>query len=261
VGPGPSEVEEVLPWDGPETAALLAGEDVGGPLARALASVDAVLAFTRAEAVLSAFRARARRLIPHDPSPPADGPHASVWLAQALAPLGVRALADPPLLAFTPSERREAERLVQGLPPAFLAVHPGSGSPAKNWPAERFLEVAGTLSGGQAWLLVRGPAEGAFPHPRGAKEARQWPLRVLGAALARAGLFLGNDSGVAHLAAAAGTPTLVLYGLTDPALWAPVGPAVATLRAPSRAVAQLGLDEVRCAALALRSGGSGPPTG
>jgi len=251
----------VLPWDGPETAAILTGEDVPGPLALALGAADAVLAFTRGEAVLAAFRGRTRRLIPRDPAPPAHGPHASVWLAQALAPLGVEALGDPPLLDFTGSEHREAERLVQGLPPAFLAVHPGSGSPAKNWPSERFLEVARNLSGGRAWLLVRGPAEGASPLSRGAVDARQWPLRVLGAVLARAGLFLGNDSGVAHLAAAAGAPTLVLYGPTDPALWAPVGPAVVTLRAPGGAVADLHLDEVRNAALALRSAGSGPRSG
>lgn len=251
----------MLPWDRPETAAVLGGQEAGGPLARALAASDAVVAFTRAESVLSAFRARARRLIARDPSPAPDGPHASVWLARALAPLGIHAIADPPPLAFTDSERREAERLVRGLPPAFLAVHPGSGSPAKNWPAERFLELARTLSAGQAWLLARGPAEAAFPLTRGALDAREWPLRVLAAALARAGLFVGNDSGVAHLAAAAGARTLVLYGPTDPALWAPVGPAVAALHAPSREIAALGFEEVRRAALALRSAGSGPPAG
>ena len=57
-------------------------------------------------------------------------------------------------------------------------------------------------------------------------------MRTLGAALSRAGLFLGNDSGASHLAAASGAPTLALFGPTDPALWAPVGPSVATLRAP-----------------------------
>ena len=56
--------------------------------------------------------------------------------------------------------------------------------------------------------------------------ARELPLRVLGAVLARAGLYVGNDSGVSHLAAACGAPTLALFGPTDPALWAPVGPRV-----------------------------------
>ena len=146
------------------------------------------------------------------------------WLAQALEPLALRAGADaPPPLVFSEEERRDARARTRELDDGFLAVHPGSGSPAKNWPAERFAEAARRLSGGRPWLLVLGPAEerpAAWP---GAVVAREWPLRVLGAALSRAGLFLGNDSGVAHLAAASGAPTLTLFGPTDPALWAPVG--------------------------------------
>ena len=61
--------------------------------------------------------------------------------------------------------------------------------------------------------------------------ARELPLRVLGAVLAEAGLFVGNDSGVSHLAAASGTPTLALFGPTDPAQWSPVGRSVRCLRA------------------------------
>ncbi len=88
-------------------------------------------------------------------------------------------------------------------------------------------------------------------------------MRTLGAALSRAGLFLGNDSGASHLAAASGAPTLALFGPTDPALWAPVGPSVATLRAPRGVLADLTVDEVERAALGLRatSAASGPPSG
>jgi ADP-heptose:LPS heptosyltransferase len=254
VGRGRGEVPEVLAWDGVETAALLAGEGSTGEVAAALGSADAVLAFSRSEPLLSAVRSRARRLLAWDPAPPTGGPHASAWLARALAPLGVDAALEPPPLAPTETERRQAERLARGLPRAFVAVHPGSGSPAKNWPAERFAEAARTLAGGQPWLFVRGPAEASVPVPEGALDARDWPLRALAAVLSRARLFLGNDSGVAHLAAACGAPTLALFGPTDPVLWSPVGPAVATLRAPSRAVADLGVDEVVAAALALQSG-------
>ena len=75
---------------------------------------------------------------------------------------------------------------------------------------------------------------------------------MLGAALARAGLFLGNDAGVSHLAAATGAPTLALFGPTDPALWAPVGPRVATLRAPSASLAALDLEAVVAAGAAAQ---------
>ncbi len=97
--------------------------------------------------------------------------------------------------------------------------------------------------------------------PADAVLARDWPLRLLGAALARAGVFLGNDAGVSHLAAAVGAPTLALFGPTDPALWAPVGPRVKTLRAPGGSLVDLELEAVLAAARALRSAASGPPSG
>ncbi|HUL77306.1 MAG TPA: glycosyltransferase family 9 protein [Vicinamibacteria bacterium] len=261
VGPGAGEVDAVLPWDGPEAAALLCGEDPGGPVTRALRSADAVVAFTRSASVLAAVSSRSRRLLAWDPAPPSGGPHASVWLARSLEPLGVDARSDPPPLVFTEAEHRDAEERTRGLPRAFVAVHPGSGSPSKNWPAERVAAVARRLAGDAPWLIVRGPAEKDRPVPDGAVDAREWPLRTLGAVLARAGVFLGNDSGVGHLAAASGAPTLALFGPTDPAVWAPVGRAVSTLRAPSRAVADLGVAEVVAAAGALRSAASGPPCG
>jgi ADP-heptose:LPS heptosyltransferase len=254
LGSGPGEVDEILPWDGPETAALLADEAAGGPLAAALEASDVVVAFTRSEPVIGTLRARAKRLLAHDPAPPEGGPHASLWLARALSPLALHAGDGPlPPLVFGEDERRLARALTGELADGFLAIHPGSGSPAKNWPAERVVATARRLSGGLPWLLVLGPAEEMAPDWPGAVVAREWPLRQLGAALSRAGLFVGNDSGVAHLAAASGAPTLTLFGPTDPALWAPVGSTVATLRAPGGVLSQLTVDEVVGAALALRS--------
>ena len=245
---GPGEIAEALPWDGPEMAALLAGEKTGGPVEAAVASADAVIACTRSAPVLDVLGGRARRLVARDPAPPAGGPHASLWLAGALTALGIDACDDPPPLHFTQSETIEAEAATSGLPPAFLAVHPGSGSPAKNWPFDRFVEAARRLSPGRPWLLVLGPAEDDRVPPPGALVGRGLPLRRLGAVLARAGLFLGNDSGVAHLAAACGTRTLALFGPTDPAQWSPVGRAVCTLRAATGRLDDLSVDEVVSAA-------------
>jgi heptosyltransferase-3 len=158
----------------------------------------------------------------------------------------------PPPLTSTSQEEDAAASLLRGLPPGFLALHPGSGAPAKTWPTDRFLALAAVLSPGRPWLLVRGPAESAVSAPPGAVVAHELPLRVLGAVLARAGLFVGNDSGVSHLAAAAGAPTLSLFGPTTPEVWSPLGPRVVTLRAPGGAMSEISVDEVAAKAAALR---------
>jgi len=261
---GPDAALAVLPWDGPEVAALLAGQAGGGPVVRAIDEADVVVAFTRSEPVLAALDARARCLIAHDPTPPPGGPHAARWLEKAIGTLVESAPADsrdPGVLVFTEAERRDAGERTRELPTGFLAVHPGSGSPSKNWPWPRFLEAARRLAAGRPWLLMAGPAEHALVLPPDALLARDWPLRRLAAAIARAELFLGNDAGVSHLAAAVGAPTLALFGPTDPAIWAPVGPRVATRRPKSASLADLQVEEVVAAAQALRSAASGLPSG
>lgn len=267
---GPGELTEAIPWDGPEMAALLAGEGTGGPVESALASADAVVGYTRSASVLDALARRVRRLVARDPAPPAGGPHASLWLAAALGPLGIGVAPAPEPLRFTEAEALEAGAATSRLPPGFLAVHPGSGSPVKNWPSDRFVEAARRLASGQPWLLVLGPAEdglvvpdgvatpcGRLPEPSpslgNAVVARGLPLRRLAAVLSRAGLYLGNDGGASHLAAACGTRTLALFGPTDPAQWSPVGPAVRTLRSSTGRLDDLGVDEVVAAARALSS--------
>ena len=229
VGSGPGEVEEILPWDGPETAALLAGErDAGARSAPRSTRPTSVVAFTRSEPVIEALRARrdasARRTIPR---PRPGGPHASSGSARALEPLALRAGADPPPpLVFSEDERREARardsrpgrRLSRRSPRQRLARQELAGRALRRgwrgaWPAGG--------RGSSCWVLPR--TQAGRDCAAGAVVAREWPLRVLGAALSRAGLFLGNDSGVAHLAAASGAPTLALFGPTDPALWSPVG--------------------------------------
>lgn len=258
---GPGEAQDRLPWDGPEVAALLAGERTGGPVARAIASAGLVVAWTRGEAARDALERLHPRVLSRDPTPPPEGPHASLWLAQALLPLGLDVRPAPPPLAFTENELRGARAATAALPPGFLALHPGSGSPSKNWPFPRFVDAARRLTRGAPWLLVLGPAEEDVAPPPDALVARGWPLRRLAAALSAAGLFLGNDSGASHLAAAAGAPTLALFGPTDPLVWAPVGGAVSTLRPASGRLEDMATDAVVAAARALRSRAPERPRG
>jgi heptosyltransferase-2 len=69
------------------------------------------------------------------------------------------------------------------------------------------------------------------------------PLPELAAALARSRLFLGHDSGVSHLAAAVGAPCVLLFGPSDPAMWAPPGDHVRVLRRGA-ALDAISVDEV-----------------
>jgi ADP-heptose:LPS heptosyltransferase len=112
----------------------------------------------------------------------------------------------------------------------FAVIHPFSGSPRKNWPLEKFRRLAHSL---ERRMPVRWCAGEADPALEGA--VRIDDLYELGCWLARARLYVGNDSGITHLAAAVGTPVLALFGPTDPGVWAPRGPHVRVVRwsAPS----------------------------
>jgi heptosyltransferase-3 len=103
----------------------------------------------------------------------------------------------------------------------FAVIHPFSGSPRKNWPMERFRELASQLERDLPVYWCSGPED---PPLKGA--VRIDNLYELACWLARADLYAGNDSGVTHLAAAVGTPVLAIFGPTDPAIWAPRGPNV-----------------------------------
>ena len=74
--------------------------------------------------------------------------------------------------------------------------------------------------------------------------AQNLPLTELAHRLHEATVFLGHDSGISHLAAAVGTPALLLFGPTDPAIWAPPNPQVRVLRSPSLTLAGIGVDAV-----------------
>lgn len=252
LGPGPTEVSAVIPWERAAVADLAADAPrLNGPLARSLAAFDAALAYTRNQALIANLGRFIPRVISWDPQPPPGSGHASLWFARATAPLAAPLDEAPPVHAPTPEETREAAPWLARLPPGFLALHPGSGSPRKNWPADRFAAAIRALAPTPPWLLVEGPADelaaGALRSPNSVS-ARDLPPRLLGAVLAQAGLYLGNDSGVSHLAAAWGGPTLAIFGPTDPAVWGPIGPRVTTLRSPDESMTGLTVEAVVAAA-------------
>ncbi len=116
----------------------------------------------------------------------------------------------------------------------IIAMHPGSGgySTARRWAPERFAQLADTLFhdvGGQL-ILMGGPEEAELHRQimsmmRSGMPARSFAgkgsIRVAAAVLEQADLFVGNDSGLTHLAVAVGTPTVAIFGLTNSDAWGP----------------------------------------
>lgn len=128
--------------------------------------------------------------------------------------------------------------------PTYVGVAPGSRQAAKNWPMEKFCDVArALLARGVTPVFFLGPMEteiGAQVEARapGAIVLRADPAAAPGEGLdrliaqgQRVSTLLANDNGVGHLLGAAGTPVVSLFGPTDPARWAPVTPANLVLRA------------------------------
>jgi len=111
---------------------------------------------------------------------------------------------------------------------SWIALHPGSGSTAKNWPLEQWRHLAHWLKAHYAarLFIISGEAEPEGLLPDCGEPWHRLPLTQLLGRLAQCRLFIGHDSGVSHLAAAAGTPGLLLFGPTDPGMWAPPYPQI-----------------------------------
>jgi heptosyltransferase III len=100
----------------------------------------------------------------------------------------------------------------------FAVIQPFSSSPKKNWPLANFRRMAAAIERRMPVQWCRGPED-----PPLAGAVTMDNLHDLAGWLARASLYVGNDSGITHLAAAVGTPVLALFGPTDPEVWGPRG--------------------------------------
>ena len=114
--------------------------------------------------------------------------------------------------------------------PGATIVHPGAASPARRWPAERWARVVRSETGAGRTVLITGSAgernlclsiagEAGLPAER--VLAGSTDLEQLAVLVAGAGRVVSGDTGMAHLATALGTPSVVLYGPTSPGLWGP----------------------------------------
>lgn len=144
------------------------------------------------------------------------------------------------VVPLSEADHRQAWQLLyehetpQNMRHPIIAMHPGSGgySTARRWAPERFAQLADTLYsgvGGQL-LLLGGPEEAELHQHIIDMMHSEMPVRsmagrgsikVTAALLEQVDLFIGNDSALVHLAVAAGTPTVAIFGLTNAQAWGP----------------------------------------
>jgi len=138
----------------------------------------------------------------------------------------------------------------------LVIIHPGSGGRHKCWPLNHFIKLINNLTDQaiQVAVLV-GPAEATLLQELNANLPISCPVLAppgipqLAGLLENADLFIGNDSGPSHLAAALDTSTLVLFGPTNPRTWSPRGTSVRVLQAPTGNLKALEVDSVQEAIL------------
>jgi heptosyltransferase-2 len=177
---------------------------------------------------------------------PRDPRHVSQLFVDSLGhELHMGANAAPASILVDPDARIRAAEWLAGrgwnVRDRLIALHPGAGSRMKRWPLSRFIELARRLAlhEGTCLLIIEGPADGglatqmvaALPGIR-AIAVRSMPMNMLAALIGQCGVFVGNDSGIAHLAAGLGIISVVLFGPTLPQHWAPLGRHVVVLRDP-----------------------------
>jgi heptosyltransferase-3 len=192
-----------------------------------------VVVLMRDQSVAARLRAAGWRVLAAGPPFPTEpGRHVAEHLLAIVAPvIGVEAAA---AAARWPRRATVSSfHAPSGLEQPYAVVHPGSGSPRKNWPVDRFAAILPALRArGLAVVVVGGPADRAVVE--NLRDLDRGPLRIfeelplprLAGLLHGAALYVGNDSGVSHLAGAVGAPSVLLFGPTRAIHWAPWGPRV-----------------------------------
>jgi len=237
-------------------AVLGASPPSRAPLPPILAQADLVLDFLTRGALAARLDGLARpRVVSSVPLPPEGWTRpAAEWIFEETARhLDLPAVPQVPEIPIARDVLAAGRRLLadRGIGGPLVAIHPGSGSVRKNWPPDRFAEVAARVGRetGRSVVWLVGPAEQerglVVPARPGDVVLADLPLDSVAAVLAAADAYLGNDSGTTQIAAAVrrpdGTarPVVVLFGPTDPDVWAPRGDHVRVVRSPNSTTASI----------------------
>ena len=207
------------------------------------------------------LRTRLQQFVPGevvvwDPRPPEGfSQHITRHLSQPLRELGMPVGEWVPCITLSLEQRIHLERDLgkdltakSGRPESgpVVAIHPGSGGTHKCWPKPYFAElIKELLLSGVRVVVLLGPVEAGtqwdFGKPAFPGVYSIWPKTVahLAAVLERVDLFVGNDSGPGHVAAAVGTPTISLFGPTNPDIWRPLGTDAAVIASDDQGIASI----------------------
>lgn len=239
-------IDGVLDSESPALASVFAGswpESAG--------RFDAAAAISSSPDLIEAVKQSATISVRIPSAPVRESAPISLQWAEAAAPLA------PAFAGPVPHLRTQGRET--NLTGATL-VHPGSGSPRKNWPVERFAELShGLERAGHRVVWIRGPAEMGQPEVWTGERIDRPSLQALAATLAASRLFIGNDSGVSHLAAAVGAAVVTLFGPTRAEVWRPDGPRVRVVDSADGTMVGISLDAVLSAATAPPPDSTGGP--
>jgi ADP-heptose:LPS heptosyltransferase len=197
-----------------------------------LKGFDAAFCFSRSGALVHNLRrAGIRQVFTLAPFPD-KRMHVIDHHLSSLRAFGIAVAPTSPTIYLHHEDRQEAEQFLrnQGWDlTRIVALHPGAGSRKKAWPATRFAALARALARqSHKILIIEGPADEKITKEvlKGLADipyllVQDLPITRLAALLSVASFFIGNDSGVSHLAAALKRPTIAIFGPTDPYIWAP----------------------------------------
>jgi heptosyltransferase-3 len=210
---------------------------ISGRAADFIGNFEAAFVFMRRRHVT--FMKNIGRYVPscvHIATVPPEGvrEHVSFFQGKQLKGRGVD-LSMPPRLALP----RRLPEIGAGAP--TISVHPGSGGKEKRWGLRGFLDLIEILAEGGRYRfsILLGPAEAELKD-----ECRRFvseknipaeivfgkPLTFIVSVLAASSLYVGNDSGITHLASALGRPSVAIFGPTDPSVWGPLGSNVRIIK-------------------------------
>lgn len=202
-------------------------------------------------------RCRVRHLVCGPGKIAKNDDHAARQLARPMEEIGVRVVDITEKIFLSDADREFGREFTHGLPEPLITIHPGSGSKEKNWPLRNWMELFSAepacaktrtsliVVSGEADVAQTDQLESAWRN-QNIRFAKNLPLPQLAAILEHS-IFIGNDSGISHLAAAAGANCILLFGPTNPRIWAPRNKNVRVLRPRSGKIGDLEVAVVRAA--------------